>query len=182
MTAETGDGTNQHCLEALSLTDLPADVASDSIVRRPAHEAQCFAYSLLWKQVQERGLSEMHRERLPESAVKHRLAGCVDEISNQYSVTLGKRMRIAVVEVKCRGRCNQHDERDDGGGELVTFDSPGNVLSARRVRNGFLRRRHRAFGSCRRNSEIADFRSRVADGRRRAFELRFKLQSLLEPP
>src|SRR5215212_1362883 len=130
MTAKTGDGTNQHCLDVLSLTDLPAHIASDAIVRRPAHEAQCFAYSLLRKQVQERRLSEMHREGLLESAVKDRLAGRVDEVSNKDRVTLGKRMRLAVVEVECRSGCDQHEQRNNGGGELVTFDSARDVLSA----------------------------------------------------
>ncbi len=83
MTAKRRDRSGQHRFDSLPLTDLSTDVARDSIVRRPTHEAQCFTHPILRKQIQERRLTEMNCERLFECAVEDRLTSCVDEISDQ---------------------------------------------------------------------------------------------------
>ena len=88
MTAESRNRSGQHRFDSLPLTDLSTDVARDSIVRRAAHEAQCFADTVFGKQVQERSLTEMNGERLFECAVEDRLTGCVDEISDQNRIAI----------------------------------------------------------------------------------------------
>jgi hypothetical protein len=80
---EPGYGSTQHRLDALSFADLAADVPRDAIVRRTAHEAQCLAHALVGKQSKKGRLAQLHGERLFQRAVEHRLAGCVDEVSQQ---------------------------------------------------------------------------------------------------
>ena len=92
VTAETRDRTRQHRLDVLPLTDLTTDIARDAIVRRAAHESQCFTDALVGKQIQKRCLSEVHRECLLERSVENGLTCCVDEISQQNCVALGERI------------------------------------------------------------------------------------------
>ncbi len=88
MTAERCNRSGQHRFDSLPLADLSTNVSCDPIVGRAAHETQCFAHTIVRKQVQKRSLTKMNGERLLERAVENRLTGCVDKISDQNRIAI----------------------------------------------------------------------------------------------
>src|SRR6185503_9518617 len=166
--------------DSLSLADLTTDITCDAIVWRAAHEAQCFAHAIFGKQVQKRCLTEVYRECLFQRAVEDGLARRVDEVCQQDRVALGKRMRVALVQVKRRGTGDDSEERDQRYGELMTSDSGRDVLGAGNVTDRFLFSRNCLLRDGRRRRKITDLRAREANRRRGPLELRLKFEPLLE--
>ena len=131
MRAERSNRTYEHGFQTPSLADLFRHVPRHPLIGRAFHKTQCLADPFVRKDIQERGLLQLHRQRLLESAVERRIAGLVVEIRDQDCVTQSPPVVFEVEEVsKHRGADYQRNQRDRRAA-LVALDLADEVLGTR---------------------------------------------------
>jgi hypothetical protein len=101
-----------------ALRDFARHLTSDPFVRRPVHQAQHVADSIVREHLDERRLLQRDGQRHLQRAIEHRLARRVHEVREQDRVLLGQRIRAPSAE--------RREEHDSGhhGGEDGRCDSP----------------------------------------------------------
>src|SRR5260370_16127826 len=86
MSAQVRDGAYQHGFNAFALADFAAHLARDAFLRWLAHILQRMLDSRLWKDIQIRGLFDLHGQRLLEGAIKDRIASGVHKLGEKNKI------------------------------------------------------------------------------------------------
>jgi hypothetical protein len=120
--AQTGDGSDEQCLDPAPLTDFARDLLRQGIVGRASHEPERLPDSILRNDVEIRRLLEIDGQRLPQRTVERRFARRVDEIREQDLVAVAKRGR-PLLRDEHRRRNQRHDyERGRAGRDRAPPD------------------------------------------------------------
>ena len=80
------------------LTEFPRNFRAELGVGRLAHQAQGLLDALFGDEAEEGWLFKLHRQPLPERAVKHRIARRVRKVGEDDGVLVGRRVRLVGVE------------------------------------------------------------------------------------